>query len=116
MPEPLPPPATADVARFARMLAAMGTEPRLMIVRLLLAAHPGGRVVGEIAAELGMANSTLSHHLDKLKNEGLLRVVREGTYLRYAVNDGALTELLAFLYAECCQRSQAIDPQRVLCC
>ncbi|MBS0441814.1 MAG: winged helix-turn-helix transcriptional regulator, partial [Proteobacteria bacterium] len=70
------PPAAA---RFARMLAAMGTEPRLAIVRLLLSAHPEGLVVGEIAAELGMAASTLSHHLDKLRNEGLVTVQREGT-------------------------------------
>ena len=53
-------------ARYADMLSAMGTEPRLRIVRLLLSAHPEGLVVGDIAAELGIANSTLSHHLDKL--------------------------------------------------
>jgi len=103
-------------ARFARMLAAMGTEPRLRIVRLLLSAHPHGMVVGEIAAELEMANSTLSHHLDKLRNEGLLTVQREGTYLRYTADTAGLEELLGFLYAECCTRNQAIAPQRILCC
>jgi DNA-binding transcriptional ArsR family regulator len=103
-------------ARFARMLAAMGTEPRLRIVRLLLTAHPQGMVVGEIAAELEMANSTLSHHLDKLRNEGLLTVQREGTYLRYTAHTTGLEELLGFLYAECCTRNQAIAPQRILCC
>jgi ArsR family transcriptional regulator len=103
-------------ARFARMLAAMGTEPRLRIVRLLLAAHPQGMVVGEIASELSIANSTLSHHLDKLRNEGLLTVQREGTYLRYAADTAGLEELLGFLYAECCTRNQAIAPQRITCC
>lgn len=106
----------AATARFARMLAAMGTEPRLNIVRLLLSAHPGGLVVGEIASELGMANSTLSHHLDKLRNEGLLTVQREGTFLRYAVDAAGLQALLGFLYAECCTRSQAVQPERILCC
>jgi len=106
-------PATA---RFARMLAAMGTEPRLNIVRLLLSAHPEGLVVGEIAAELGMANSTLSHHLDKLKNEGLVNVQREGTFLRYTANTAALEGLLGFLYAECCTRNKAVEPKRILCC
>ncbi|HET7525837.1 MAG TPA: metalloregulator ArsR/SmtB family transcription factor [Burkholderiaceae bacterium] len=103
-------------ARFADMLTAMGTEPRLRIVRLLLAAHPEGMVVGDIAAELGIANSTLSHHLDKLKNESLLNVAREGTFLRYTANTASLQELLGFLYAECCTRNKAIEPQRIVCC
>lgn len=103
-------------ARFARMLSAMGTEPRLRIVRLLLAAHPVGLVVNEIADELGIANSTLSHHLDKLRNEELVTVAREGTYLRYRANAPALEELLGFLYAECCTRNKAVQPKKILCC
>lgn len=106
----------AAFARFARMLAAMGTEPRLAIVRLLLAAHPHGRVVGEIADELAIPNSTLSHHLDKLKQEALVTVRREGTFLRYAANTTALEELLGFLYAECCTRNKAVEPKKILCC
>lgn len=107
---------TALTARYADMLTAMGTEPRLRIVRLLLAAHPDGMVVGDIAAELGIANSTLSHHLDKLKNESLVSVAREGTFLRYRADTGSLQELLGFLYAECCTRNKAIEPQRIVCC
>jgi DNA-binding transcriptional ArsR family regulator len=103
-------------ARFADMLTAMGTAPRLRIVRLLLAAHPEGMVVGDIAAELGIANSTLSHHLDKLRNEALVSVSREGTFLRYSANTGSLQELLGFLYAECCTRNKAIESQRIVCC
>ena len=99
------------VARFADMLAAMGAEPRLRIVRLLLSAHPDGLVVGEIQAELDIAPSTLSHHLDKLKNEDLVRAVREGTYLRYTANAEALQALLTFLYAECCTRNKAVKPE-----
>jgi len=119
-------PQPSSTARFARMLAAMGTEPRLAIVRLLLTAHPGGVVVGEIAAALGMAASTLSHHLDKLKNEGLVTVQREGTFLvtvqregtflRCTANTAGLEELLGFLYAECCTRNKAVEPGRVTCC
>jgi len=108
--------AARDVARYARMLAAMGTEPRLRIVRLLLAAHPRGLVVGEIADELGIAGSTLSHHLDKLKHEGLVTVTREGTFLRCTADASALEQLLGFLYAECCTRNQLIEPQRIVCC
>jgi ArsR family transcriptional regulator, arsenate/arsenite/antimonite-responsive transcriptional repressor len=103
-------------ARLADMLSAMGTESRLRIVRLLLSAHPEGMVVGDIAAELGIPNSTLSHHLDKLKNETLVNVAREGTFLRCTANTQALQELLGFLYAECCTRNKAIEPQRIVCC
>ena len=107
-------PNSEDIIRYADMLAAMGTEPRLRIMRLLLSAHPGGLVVGEIANELEMPNSSLSHHLEKLKNEGLALVKREGTFLRYSANTGTLRELLGFLYAECCTRNQAIEPKAIV--
>lgn len=96
------------------MFAAMGAEPRLRILRLLLSAHPDGMVVGEIAGELDIPSSTLSHHLDKLKNEKLVSVRREGTFLWYTANTHALEELLGFLYAECCTRNKAVEPQRIV--
>src|SRR5580698_10208538 len=100
-------------AHFADMFAALGAEPRLRILRALLAAHPEGMVVGEIQSELGIAASTLSHHLDKLKNEDLIAVRRESTFLRYTANTVALEELLGFLYAECCTRNRAIKPAKI---
>ncbi len=103
-----------DVARYADMLSAMGTESRLRIVRLLLSAHPDGLVVGEIQNELGITGSTLSHHLDKLKNEGLVTIRREGTFLRYSANTESLQDLLTFLYAECCTRNKAIKPETIV--
>jgi ArsR family transcriptional regulator len=103
-----------DTTRYADMFAAMGTESRLRIMQLLLSAHPDGMVVGEIQAELGISGSTLSHHLDKLKNEGLVAVGREGTFLRYTANTDALQELLGFLYAECCTRNKAIKPNTIV--
>jgi len=107
---------TERTARFADMLAAMGTEPRLRIVRLLLSAHPAGLVVGDIATELEIANSTLSHHLERLRNEGLVKVRREGTFLWYSANTEVLQELLGFLYAECCTRNKVIEPRSIVCC
>lgn len=103
-----------DVARYADMFSAMGTEPRLRIMRLLLAAHPQGMIAGDVGAELAIPASTLSHHLDKLKNEDLVRVRREGTFLWYSAHTDALQELLGFLYAECCTRNKAIEPQAVV--
>src|ERR1700745_4356364 len=102
------------VARFADMFAAMGTEARLRIMQLLLSAHPEGLVVGEIQDELDIPNSTLSHHLDKLRNEELVQVKRESTFLRYTANTDALQELLQFLYAECCTRNKALKPQDIV--
>jgi len=107
--------AVADkVTRYADMYAAIGTEARLSIMQLLLKAHPDGLVVNEIQAELGIPGSTLSHHLDKLKNEDLVKVARESTFLRYKANTESLQELLQFLYAECCTRNQAVKPQDVV--
>jgi ArsR family transcriptional regulator len=102
------------VAKYADMFSAMGTEPRLRIMQLLLSAHPDGLVVGEMQAELDIPNSTLSHHLDKLKTEDLVRVSRESTFLRYTANTEALEELLQFLYAECCTRNKAVEPQSIV--
>jgi len=103
-----------QVARYADMFSAMGTEARLRIMQLLLSAHPEGLVVGEIQEELEIPASTLSHHLDKLKSEGLVRVRRESTFLRYTANTEALQELLQFLYAECCTRNRALKPHDVV--
>jgi len=107
-------PTEEEITRYADMFSAMGTEPRLRIMRLLLAAHPEGMVASEIGDELEIPASTLSHHLDKLKNEELVRVRREGTYLWYSANTDALQQLLGFLYAECCTRNKAIEPQTIV--
>jgi DNA-binding transcriptional ArsR family regulator len=102
------------VAKLADMLSAMGSEPRLRIMQLLLSAHPEGLVVTEIQDELAIPNSTLSHHLEKLKGENLVQVQRESTFLRYTANTEALQELLQFLYAECCTRSKALKPEQII--
>jgi DNA-binding transcriptional ArsR family regulator len=105
-----------SIAKFADMFSAIGVEPRLRIMQLLLSAHPEGLVVGEIQEELDIPNSTLSHHLDKLRNEGLVKVKRESTFLRYTADTEALQQLLGFLYAECCTRNKALKPEEVLQC
>ena len=112
---PLSPTKSSErVVKYADMFSAMGAEPRLRIMQLLLSAHPEGLVVAEVQEELEIPNSTLSHHLDKLKSEGLVTVRREGTFLRYTANTEALQELLQFLYAECCTRNKAIKPRDVV--
>lgn len=104
----------AVVSRSAQRFTALGAEPRLEVMRLLLSAHPTGMVAGEVQEEMGIPASTLSHHLEKLKQVGLVTVRREGTYLWYAADTGALQEVLNFLYQECCTRSRAVAPESLL--
>jgi len=106
--------AQDQIVRYADMFSAMGTEARLRIMQLLLSAHPEGLVVGELQEELDIPGSTLSHHLDKLKSEGLVKVSRESTFLRYTANTEALQELLQFLYSECCTRNKALRPEAIV--
>ena len=103
-----------NTARYADMFAALGSEPRLQIMRLLLSAHPTGMTVGEIQEELGIPGSTLSHHLDKLRQEDLVVSRKEKQWIWYAANAQALQDLLSFLYAECCTRSRAVEPISIM--
>ena len=103
----------SNITRYADMFAALGAEPRLRIVRLLLSTHPDGLVVNEIQAETGVGGSTLSHHLEKLKTDELVTAEREKAFIRYRANVEALEELLGFLYAECCTRNKAVEPKRI---
>jgi DNA-binding transcriptional ArsR family regulator len=105
---------SSQVVRFADMFSAMGTEARLRIMQLLMTAEPHGLIVGDIQSELDIPSSTLSHHLDKLKNEGLVAVRRDGTFLWYRANTDALKDLLGFLYAECCTRNRVIAPKDIV--
>src|SRR5260370_38844841 len=95
-------PTEDQIIRFADMFSAMGTEPRLRIMRLLLSAYPDGMVVSDIGGELGIPSSTLSHHLEKLKNEDLVNVRPERTYLWHSSTADTLQEDLGCIYAECC--------------
>lgn len=106
------------IIRYADMFAAMGMEARLRIMRLLLSAHPEGMIVGDIQTELGIPNSTLSHHLEKLRSEGLVKVRRQGPFLWHTADTSTLQEILSFLYAECCTRNKAVKPESILevCC
>src|SRR5215471_2641871 len=103
-----------ETARFADMFAALGAEPRLRIMRLLLSAYPDGMIVGDLQAELEIPNSTLSHHLEKLRMEGLVEVRKDKQWLWYSAKADALQDLLGFLYAECCMRSKVVEPVKIV--
>jgi ATP-dependent Clp protease ATP-binding subunit ClpC len=95
------------------MFAALGSEARLEILRLLLSAHPDGMTVGDIQTELDIPNSTLSHHLEKLRTEGLVESRKDKQWIWYSANSDVLQDLLSFLYAECCTRSQVVEPIKI---
>jgi hypothetical protein len=68
---------------------------------LLFAAHPDGLTVGDLQAQLKIPNSTLSHHLEKLRMEGLVSSRRDRQFFWYSANASTLEELLSFLYNGC---------------
>jgi ArsR family transcriptional regulator len=92
----------ADLERLSSLFAALGHPARLAVVQALLRAHPSGLLVGELKDRLGVAPSTLSHHLDTLRKAGIVQTTREGTSLRQRIATAALFEVHGFLERECC--------------
>jgi len=86
----------------ARALAALGHDARLSIFRLLIKAGDGGLNVGQIGAHLGIAPSTLAHHLGTLVSAGLVRQDRLGREVVNHADFALIRRLAGFLVAECC--------------
>lgn len=86
----------------ARALAALGHDARLAIFRLLVKAGDEGLRVGEIALHLGLAPSTLAHHLSTLVDSGLVFQTKQGREVFNKVNYPALHRIQSFLSEECC--------------
>ncbi|MDB9526827.1 metalloregulator ArsR/SmtB family transcription factor [Oscillatoria sp. CS-180] len=98
-----------SIAVIAAAFAALGQPSRLKIVRLLLSAYPKGLPAGDIQKELGIAAPTLSHHLDKLRQVGIVAAIKERQWIWYSVRSESLKHLIDFLYEECCTRNQVIN-------
>jgi DNA-binding transcriptional ArsR family regulator len=96
-----PPSRAAKTKTFADRFSAIGSEPRLHIMRSLVAAPQGQKTVGEIQGEMRIPWSTLSHHLEKLRNEHLVTTRRAGSFLWYKANSKVLNEMLRFLSLDC---------------
>jgi DNA-binding transcriptional ArsR family regulator len=90
-----------DVA--ARCLDALGSATRLEIYRLLVQVGPGGAVVGDLQARLGIPASTLSHHLSRLVQVGLISQERQSRNLVCRANYAHMNALLAYLSDNCCE-------------
>ena len=98
---------------IANAFAALGQPSRLKIVRLLLSAYPKGLPVGEIQKELGIAGASLSHHLDKLRQVGIVSSEKDRQWIWYSVREKALTRLLDFLFEECCTRNHVVSIEHI---
>lgn len=103
----------SSIESIAEIFAALGQVSRLQIVRLLLAAYPKGLPAGVIQKELGISAPTLSHHLDKLRQVGVLQTEKDRQWIWYSVRSEALQQLMAFLYAECCTRNHVVSPENL---
>jgi ArsR family transcriptional regulator, arsenate/arsenite/antimonite-responsive transcriptional repressor / arsenate reductase (thioredoxin) len=103
-----------ETAHFADVFAALGSEPRLDIMRLLFARSPEGMTVGDLQAQLKIPGSTLSHHLDKLRVEGLVAVRRDRQFLWYSANVATVEALLSFLYNGCSVCNRVAQPEQTL--
>jgi ArsR family transcriptional regulator, arsenate/arsenite/antimonite-responsive transcriptional repressor len=86
----------------ASRLEALGNPTRLSIYRLLVKAGGAGLPVGRIQQTLGLAASTLSHHLKTMLIVGLVTQERDGTTLTCRANYQMMRGLVDFLVAECC--------------
>ncbi|MEO0867653.1 MAG: metalloregulator ArsR/SmtB family transcription factor [Cyanobacteria bacterium J06642_11] len=101
----------SSVEKIATTFAALGQPSRLNIVRLLLSAYPKGLPAGEIQRELKIAAPTLSHHLDKLRQVGIVQAEKDRQWIWYSVQADTLKYLIDFLFEECCTRNQVVDPE-----
>lgn len=94
---------------IAAAFAALGQPSRLRIVRLLLSAYPKGLPAGEIQKDLNISAPTLSHHLDKLRQVGIVVSEKDRQWIWYSVRSEALKDLMAFLFEECCTRNHVVE-------
>ena len=92
-----------------KQLEALGNSTRLLIYRKLVQAGPGGSTVGVIREELDIPGSTLSHHIAKLVNAGLLTQERDSRSLICRVDYENMDSLMAYLVQNCCTEDWIIQ-------
>ncbi|MDP9259892.1 MAG: metalloregulator ArsR/SmtB family transcription factor [Actinomycetota bacterium] len=88
--------STADVDRLSELSKALSDPVRLQIVDVLRR-QAGEVCVCDLQPLFGISQPTLSHHLKKLRDAGLVGVERRGQWAYYYVVPGALDPLAAWL-------------------
>lgn len=91
-----------ELSQTAKTFEALAHETRLAVFRLLIPAGGDGLSAGTIGERLGLPANSLSFHLGRLVNAGLIRGRRQGRYLYYAVDYARLADLVGFLADDCC--------------
>ena len=97
----------SKLERHAEQLSALGHPVRLAILRFVTQSGASGAAAGEIQSHVDMPASTLSHHLKRLVDAGLLNSRNEGTFHYYAAEYPALRALTDYLWEDCCRRGKA---------
>lgn len=95
---------TKKLERHAEQLGALGHPVRLQVLRFVVQAGEGGAAAGDIQAHVDLPASTLSHHLKRLVEAGVLAHRTEGTYHLYSADYRALRALTDYLWEDCCKR------------
>jgi DNA-binding transcriptional ArsR family regulator len=103
-----------DIATAAARCAELGNTTRLSIFRLLVRAGKTGLPVGAIQRHLGIPASTLSHHLQRLSQVGLISQRRESRTLHCEPQFEAVRELAEFLVSECCSLQEDVETSGLL--
>jgi ArsR family transcriptional regulator len=95
---------TSKLDRHAEQLSALGHPVRLKILRFVVQAGGRGAAAGEIQTHVDLPASTLSHHLKRLVDAGLMTTTPDGTYQYYAAEYAALRSLTDYLWEDCCKK------------
>ena len=98
---------TSKLERHAEQLGALGHPVRLAVLRFVVQAGDDGASAGDIQARVDLPASTLSHHLKRLLDAGLLRTRLRGTFHFYTAEYAALRQLTEYLWEDCCKRGKS---------
>ena len=82
------------MAAMNTIFKALNDPTRRQILDLLRA---GDMTAGDIAEQFDMSKPSISHHLDLLRQAGLVDSVKEGQFIRYTLNTTVLDEILSWL-------------------
>jgi DNA-binding transcriptional ArsR family regulator len=97
----------SKLERHAEQLGALGHPVRLAVLRFVVQAGEEGAPAGDIQARVDLPASTLSHHLKRLVDAGLLRTRPQGTFHYYTADYAVLRGLTDYLWEDCCRRGQS---------
>lgn len=86
-------------------LDALAQESRLDVFRLLVEKGPEGIMMGTIGEALNLPHTTLSFHLDKLRQSGLIKREKQGRATIYRTNYDVLIGAIQYLTDTCCKES-----------